>query len=55
MAAQGLQLIDLRRHDPADLGAAPGQYAEYEDLLQPQQLLLLVVAVTVGADPGRSS
>ncbi len=53
MAPQGLQLVHLGGQDPADLGQTQGQLPQHEDLLQPQQLALLVVAMAVGPDPGR--
>ncbi len=50
---QGVHLVDLLGQDPADLRQPDAQRPQHEDLLQQQKLALLVIAVPIGADPGR--
>jgi hypothetical protein len=51
--AKGLHRVQLAVEDPGDAGEAQAELAQQQDLLEPQQLGLLVVAVTIGADMRR--
>src|SRR5262245_39781550 len=52
MGAQNLDLVTHPIDDGGDRGKIHAELAQQQNLLQPQQLVLLVVPVPVGADPG---
>ncbi len=53
VAPQCLHLVHPRGQDPSDLRQPHPELPQHENLLQPQQLALLVIAVTVAPDPRR--